>query len=558
MKDQLAALADRYWETLLEASPTMAGIIGDHRFDDRIEDATRETEDALIDSLTDIRDRAEAIDAADLDREDAVTRRALLFEADSHVGELRSRTAEYLVDPMIGIHMSLINFIPQLQPLTAEHAEAYVSKASQVGRLVDESIERLRQGIANGRTPPRLSAEKVIGQLDGYLAGPVEADPFLRIRPAEPMSGDEIGQWRERMKVQVEDVVRPAMARYRAAVADEVLPAARPQEKSGICWLPDGEEIYARAVRRYTSLDLSPQEIHQMGLDEIASLEDQYCALGGSVLGTNDLQEIYDRLRNDPALRFETSAEVKAHAQQALDRANEATPDWFGIRPQAPCVLMEMPEVGAEDQPLAYYLPPAADGSRPGLFFINTTDPTSRTRYESEALAFHESVPGHHFQLSIAQEMEGLPTFRQNALVTVYIEGWGLYTERLADEMGLYSGDLERMGILSFDSWRAGRLVVDTGLHAFGWSRQQAIDYLADNSPQAPNNIVNEVDRYIGYTGQALAYKIGQQEIFRLRDQAKRTLGDAFDIKGFHDTVLEAGPVPLDLLGDLVGEWAAG
>ena len=295
-----------------------------------------------------------------------------------------------------------------------------------------------------------------------------------------------------------------------------------------------------------------------MGLDEIASLEEQYRTAGGPVLGTEDLQEIYDRLRNDPALRFETSAEVKAHAQDALDRANAATPDWFGTLPQAPCVLMEMPEVGAEDQPLASYLPPAADGSRPGLFFINTTDPTTRTRYESEALAFHESVPGHHFQLSIAQEMEGLPAFRQNALVTVYVEGWGLYTERLADEMGLYSGDLERMGILSFDSWRAGRLVVDTGLHAFGWSRQQAIDYLTDNSPQVPNNIVNEVDRYIGYTGQALAYKIGQREMFRLRDQARRFMGDRFDIKGFHDTVLEAGPVPLDLLGDLVGDWAAG
>jgi len=558
VKDQLAALADHYWDTLLEASPTMAGILGDHRFDDRIEDASREAEDTLIAKLTDIRDRVEALDDGRLDREDSITRRVLLFETDSHIGELQSRTAEYLVDPMIGLHMSLINFIPQLQPLTAQHADAYVGKASQVGRLVDQSIERLRQGIANGRTPPLLSAEKVIGQLDGYLAGPVDADPFLRIRPAEPMSADEIGQWRERMRVQVEEVVRPALARYRAAVADEVLPAARPQDKSGICWLPDGEEIYARAIHRYTSLDLSPQAIHQMGLDEIASLEDQYRTLGGPVLGTDDLQEIYDRLRNDPALRFETSAEVKAHAQDALDRANAATPDWFGTLPKAPCVLMEMPEIGAEDQPLAYYLPPAADGSRPGLFFINTTDPTTRTRYESEALAFHESVPGHHFQLSIAQEMEGLPKFRQNALVTVYVEGWGLYTERLADEMGLYSGDLGRMGILSFDSWRAGRLVVDTGLHAFGWSRQQATDYLTENSPQAPNNIVNEVDRYIGYTGQALAYKIGQREIFRLRDQAKRTMGDRFDIKGFHDAVLEAGPVPLDLLGDLVGEWAAG
>ncbi|HEX5630545.1 MAG TPA: DUF885 domain-containing protein, partial [Acidimicrobiia bacterium] len=185
-------------------------------------------------------------------------------------------------------------------------------------------------------------------------------------------------------------------------------------------------------------------------------------------------------------------------------------------------------------------------------------EPTTRTRFEAEVLAFHESIPGHHLQIAIAQELEGVPTFRRNGNVTVYTEGWGLYTERLADEMGLYSSDVARLGMLSFDSWRAVRLVVDTGLHAMGWSRQQAIDYFVANSPQALNNIVNEVDRYIGYVGQALAYKIGQREIFRLRGEAQRTMGPRFDIKGFHDTVLASGPVPLELLGDLVREWAAG
>jgi uncharacterized protein (DUF885 family) len=217
-----------------------------------------------------------------------------------------------------------------------------------------------------------------------------------------------------------------------------------------------------------------------------------------------------------------------------------------------------VPEVGGEDAPLAYYLPPAADGSRPGIFFINTTRPTTRTRYESEALAFHEGVPGHHFQLALAQEMEDLPHFRRHALATAYVEGWGLYCERLADEMGLYSGDLERMGMLSFDSWRFGRLVTDSGMHALGWGRQQAIDYLTENTPQAPNNIENEVDRYIGWPGQALAYKIGQLEIRRLRAEAEKTMGARFDIKGFHDTVLAGGPVPLGVLGDLVGAWAKG
>ena len=218
--------------------------------------------------------------------------------------------------------------------------------------------------------------------------------------------------------------------------------------------------------------------------------------------------------------------------------------------------MAEMPAGGAQDAPIAYYLPPATDGSRPGTYFINTTEPTTRTRFESEALAFHESIPGHHLQIAIAQELEGIPEFRKHALVTVYVEGWGLYTERLADEMGLYSGPLQRMGMLSFDSWRAGRLVVDTGMHALGWSKQEAVDYLVNNSPLAVNNIENEVERYIGMPGQALAYMIGRLEIQKLRQDAEAAMAGRFDIKGFHDTVLSSGPVPLRVLRTLVEGWA--
>jgi uncharacterized protein (DUF885 family) len=325
-----------------------------------------------------------------------------------------------------------------------------------------------------------------------------------------------------------------------------------------VCWLPDGDEVYARSVGRFTSLDLSPDQIHEIGLDDIARLEDEYRDLGAAVLGTSDLPEIYQKLRNDPSLRFETAEQIIEAAQQAVTRAEEAAPGWFGVAPSTPCLVVPMPDVGAEDQPLAYYLPAAADGSRQGMFFVNLTDPGTRTRYESEALAFHEGVPGHHFQLTISQEMDHLPDFRRHALATAYVEGWGLYVERLADEMGLYTGDTERMGILSFDSWRAGRLVVDTAIHSMGWSRQQAIDYLTENSPQASNNIVNEVDRYIGWPGQALAYKMGQREIFRLREEARKSMGGRFDIRGFHDAVLTAGPVPLGVLGDVIRSWSAG
>jgi uncharacterized protein (DUF885 family) len=557
VNEQLDALAEKFWDRAMEESPMWASLLGDHRFDAEVEDLSAEHEAGNAAGFAAIRDAAAGIDPNTLDRNDRITRHVLISEADGIIGAIESHQAEYLVDPMLGLHMDIVQGVPQLRASEDSHAWAFVEKASKIGSQFDQLMERHRQGVANGRTPPIVGVEKVLNQLDALVSAPEESNAFMQITLPEDMSEAEQQRWREAMLEQVTKVVQPAFARYRTMIADEVVPHARPQEKSGVCWLPDGEEVYARAVKRYTSLDMDPREIHQIGLDEIASLESEYQELGDSVLGTTDLAEIYDRLRNDPALRFETSEQIQEAAERATARAVEATPEWFGRLPEAECIVQPIPEPGAKDATLAYYFPPAPDGSRPGIFFINLSEPTTRTRYESEALAYHEGVPGHHFQLSIAQELEGLPTFRQNGIVTVYVEGWGLYCERLADEMGLYSGDLERFGILSFDSWRAGRLVVDTGMHALGWSRQQAIDYLVDNSPQAPNNIENEVDRYIGYTGQALAYKMGQREIFRLRDLAKTTMGSHFDIKGFHDTVLENGPVPLDLLEELVIEWAS-
>ena len=558
MNPQLAALSDQFWDVAMANSPLWASLLGDHRFDAEVEDLSRENEDSLIERLDGIVASAAALDPATLDRDDRITRHVLMFEAEGISGSMLSRTAEFMVDPMLGLHMDIIQGVPQLRAATDEQASAYLEKASKVGRQFDQAMERHRQGVANRRTPPRISVEKVIGQLDAFSKLGVADNPFLQIALPEAWDDLKRTRWRHAMEDQVTTVVNPAFARYRDAVATEVLPHSRPPEHSGVCWLPDGEEIYRRAVKRYTSLDLEPREIHHIGLDEITSLEEEYRTLGSKVLDTDDVPLIYDRLRNDTSLRYATGEQVHRAAEGALARAREAIPRWFGRLPAAPCVVQPIPDVGAADATLAYYFPPSEDGSRPGIYFINLSEPTTRTRFESETLAFHESIPGHHLQIAIAQELEGVPKFRRNGNVTVYIEGWGLYTERLADEMGLYSGDLERMGILSFDSWRAGRLVVDTGLHAMGWSRQQAIDYFVDNSPQARNNIVNEVDRYIGYIGQALAYKMGQRELFRLRAEAKTLMGPRFDIRGFHDTVLENGPVPLDLLGDLVREWAAG
>ncbi|MDH3731497.1 MAG: DUF885 domain-containing protein, partial [Acidimicrobiia bacterium] len=548
---------ERFWTAQMSMNPTQANLYGDHRFDSDMDDVSLETEEQKIGTLQALIAEANAIELGTLESQDRITVELLVHEAKGGLVALEGRVAEFLVDPMIGAHVALPSFAPMASIAEPQHADDIAEKWSKVGLFFDQLAERHRQGVANGRTPPQMLVEKSLEQLDRYLASPVADDPFTK--PMAPSSFDEAQEagWRQRLADNVTDHIRPAVARYRDMVRDEVAPAARSNDIPGVGHIPGGAELYKAAIANYTSLDIEAEEIHQTGLDLIARLEDEYRDLGQAALSTSDLDEIYSRLRDDPELRYDSSADVMKDAERAVADAEAESPDWFGTLPQQRCRVMAIPELEAKEAPLAYYMPAAGDGSRPGMFFINSSDPSKMTRYESEALAFHEGVPGHHFQLTIALEIEELPIFRKNALLHAYVEGWGLYTERLADEMGLYSNDLARMGMLSFDSWRAGRLVVDTGLHAMGWSRQQAIDYLAAHSPQQQSNIENEVDRYIGYFGQAVSYMTGRLEIERLRDDAKARLGHAFDIKQFHDVVLGSGPLTLPVLGRLVEEWVS-
>ena len=549
MHAELDAVADAYWSFQAHRSPTTALLVGDDTTADLMEDFSRGAEDDAIARLEGFADRAEAIDPADLTADDRVTRDVLIEEARCEALELQSRFAEFAVDHVGGFHVTLLQLAPHLTATSPETADALVTKWSRVGAALDSATKRLRQGVATGRTPPRLAVARTIAQIDDYLASPVEGDPFTRSAPPAGFDTATTAAWRKSLTDQVTTSIRPAYAAYAAALRDEILPHARPEERSGLRWLPDGEAAYAAALRRHTSLELVPYDVHQLGLDEIRRLEDEYRRLVGG-----DAAAIYERLRSDPALRFTSSAEIIDAAQSAMDRAAAALPRWFGTVPSTRCVVAEI-AAGAEDSTLAYYLAPSSDGSRPGTYFVNTSEPTTRTRFESEALAFHESIPGHHLQASVALELPDLPAFRRHAAANAYVEGWALYTERLADEMGLYSDDVARLGILSFDSWRSGRLVVDTGIHALGWSRGDAIEWLIANSPQARNNVANEVDRYIGWPGQATAYKIGQREFLRLRRLAESTLGAGFDLRAFHDLVLGSGPVPLNVLDRLVTTW---
>ncbi len=545
---ELAKLADEYYDWTLRTQPIQATLRGVHDYDTEIGEFSREAEDRQIGELRGFATRALAIDEEGLSQQDRITRDVLLHECQSTADVMETRQAEMAVSHTIGIQTLLPVVVPQLPIETAEHGEAFIERFAKSGAAFTELKDRLAEGVARGRAPMRSTAEKTVAQIDGMLASPVEADPFTRAKT--PAGADE-AEWRGRLVSLVADEIRPALQLYRDFIADNVVPVGRSDEEAGLKWLADGEETYSRLVKQHTSLAMDPEEIHQIGLDQIAQLDEEYRQLGSEMFGTSNLPEIYAHLRDDADLHFKEGSEIVKASEVAMAKAKAAMGDWFGRLPQADCTVAETPT-----GPIAFYFPPAPDGSRPGTFFVNTTDPTMWGRYQIEAFAFHEGIPGHHLQLAIAQELEDIPEFRKHALVTVYAEGWGLYTERLADEMGIYGSTLDRFGMLAADSMRAGRLVVDTGIHAKGWSREQAIQYVLENSPLTRGTVEGEVDRYISMPGQALAYMIGRLEIMRMRAEAEESMGDRFDIKGFHDTVLSSGLVPMPTLDRMVKEWA--
>lgn len=556
----LAALAEEYWEGFLAAHPVSATALGDRRYDRLLDDISPAGREHERGQLVGVRRRAEEIPEEGLPAQERLTRASLITEVEGRLAQLEAGLEEWTVDPLGGPQAALFN-IEAFQPVrTVEQGDAMVGRWRAMGPYLEQHATNVERGLAAGKVAVREGVEKVISAMRAVLATPEESWALLNPLEADhadwPSGRQEA--FRHALTDAVRSVVRPAYERYAELLERRVLPAARPQERPGIMHVAGGRESYARLIRVYTSLPLSADEIHETGVREVGRIDDEMRRLGGKVLGVDDLDEIRRRLRTDPALHFTTRDEVEAKAASALARAKAAIPGWFGRLPRADCVVARIGEHEEQHTTIAYYRRPAADGSMPGRYYINTYAPETRPQYEAAALAYHESIPGHHLQIAIASELTGLPAFRRHTGVTAYIEGWALYTERLSDEMGLYSSDLDRMGVLSFDAWRACRLVVDTGMHAKGWSRREAIEYMLAHTALAENNIVNEVDRYIAWPGQALAYKMGQLEIQRLRAEAERRLGGRFDIKGFHDAVLENGALALEPLRRVVEEWVGG
>jgi uncharacterized protein (DUF885 family) len=551
----LARLSEDYFRTYCQTHPFSASIFGVSGYDAEVPDRSRAADERQRERLAGHAAELARLDPAGLAETDRITHAVLARTLRDQQELLRHRVDEVSVSAtMMGALSGVVSLAAATSVTEPDRAEAYLSRLGKFGGYFDTLAQRHRQATVDGRFPTALGVSQAVAQLDGYLALPLEQDPFLRPEPGPEV---DIGGWKARAAELVETVVRPALVRYRATLADELLPVGRPDEQVGLCHLPGGTDGYLALARAHTTTELSLEEIHETGLRLVAELRDEFAERGGRALGTTDVPEVLRRLRDDPELRFTSSAEIVDTVEGALRRAEEALPDYFPGYRIAPCVIREMSPVEAANSVLGYYQPPAADGSRPGAHVVNSHRPALRPRFEYEALAFHESVPGHHLQFAVAQTLTGLPDFRRFGYVTAYGEGWGLYTERLCDEMGLYSDELSRLGMVSFDAWRACRLVVDTGMHHYGWSRQRAIDFMIDNTALSETNIANEVDRYIASPGQALAYMIGRLRIRALRDQLSEAQGAAFDIRDFHGRVLGHGSVPLDVLDAVVLNGAA-
>jgi uncharacterized protein (DUF885 family) len=537
---QISELADTYHRYRQSTDHHRLLWMGDLDQIEHWEDVTADGLRFRIEELRDFADRADGLDPADAGE------RALLqtisFTARSAANELVWRSELEFPNPAIGLVPRILTFLPKYTLVTEDQGSRYHEKLRSLPEfLADAGAALLTE---DGPRPLTRHMTDTIAAIDAQLSRGDATNPLLGQPAPTATSIEDQERWRHETNRLVHDAVHPALARYRdslAAAAD----SGRDDGKPGLCHLDGGAALYQDLVWSHTSLELTGEAVHEIGLEQITRLEDEYRSLAGPTLGTEDIDQIYSRLRDDPDLTYRDGAQLVADASRALERAAEAAPAWFGKLPESPCVAEEIAQ-GA----LAFYSKPIPEVGKPGRFYFNTSDPSAWKTFQLEAVTFHESIPGHHLQLALVVETDEIHGVHTDLPVTVYAEGWGLYTERLADEMGLYSSDLDRIGMLAADSMRACRLVTDTGMHALGWSRDQAVQYVLDHSPLSRRIAEGEIDRYIGMPGQALSYMIGRIEIDRIRRDSEQRAD--FEIKSFHDAVLSNGMVPLGTLRELV------
>jgi uncharacterized protein (DUF885 family) len=545
-------IASRFWESLLELSPTVATVYGDDRFDDRLDDPGPAGRAAHRDLAERVRTEVAGVAAEALPVEDQITLEMLAITAD-----LTIRSDELAVHELRALNhidgvQTVLAQLAVFQPAdTPERLDRWLARLRAYGPMVDATIGVLRDGIASGRTSARIVAERTIAQLDGVLGLPLEASPVVRMsRVADDAA-------RERVAAAVRDLVRPADHRFLEFLRQEYLATTR--EQPGLISAPGGDALYRHAIRTWTTLDGEPHEIHQVGLDELAHIDAERREIARQAGFGDDVDGYRLSLAVDPANQAATPELLVARASEDIARAAAVAPRVFGRLPKAGCVVQPVEAFKEKDAPFAYYYPPTVDGSRPGTYYVNTYDLPSRTFSKLASTTYHEAIPGHHYQIALEMEHPSLNMFRRlgsRLTGSAYVEGWGLYSERLADELGLYRSLSERLGMLDAQAWRASRLIVDSGMHGLGWSRRQSIDWMLRTGLSETDAVI-ETDRYIGWPGQALSYMIGLREIRRLRRELEASMGPAFDLRRFHDELIGHGALPLVTLARELPRWVA-
>ncbi|MBL9122082.1 MAG: DUF885 domain-containing protein [Planctomycetaceae bacterium] len=553
--EQLQQLFDDAWQFQLREDPLFATFAGDHRYNDRLPDVSlaaqsrqHEGDRAFLARLLEIpRDQLAPAEQVNYDIFARLKRDQIAeYEFESYLMPITGRT---------GFHISFPELAREVPLVTVRDYENYIARLNAFGKYADQHIDLMRRGLDRGFVLP---ADVLRGYADPLLGNIVEDphqsllyEPLVDFPPHVGAADQE--RLRKAGAEAIAGVVVPAYKRFYQFMTDEYVPQARTQV--GASALPNGRAFYRHRVKHYTTLPLEPQEVHDIGQAEVKRIRAEMDAIIKRVGFEGDFAKFVEHLRTDPKFYAATPEQLLKETSLVLKRMDGELPKLFKTLPRTPYGIREVPAYIASQTTTAYYQPPAGDGTRAGYYYVNTSNLKSRPLYEIEALSLHEAVPGHHLQIALQQELTGMPQFRRFAGFTAFVEGWGLYAERLGLESGFYEDPYRDFGRLSYEMWRACRLVVDTGMHYLGWTRQQAIDFMAENSALTLHNITTEVDRYIGWPGQALAYKIGELTIRQQRELAEKELGDKFDVREFHDVVLGSGGVPLDVLGANVKAW---
>jgi uncharacterized protein (DUF885 family) len=545
------AVAARFWEDMLVLNPTVATMYGDHRFDDRLEDPSKAGREAVRSLISHAAAEAKAVPEAELNVEDRITRDMLAIAADLAVREEELGVYELrAVNHMDGPQQVLPQVLGWQSAETPEELDALLARLNAYPKFMDSITEIAREGVASGLTVSRIVAERTIEQMRGMLS--VSAEESV-VAGAARVKDDAA---REKVVAAVRDAVHPAERRYLDMLETAYLPATRDDDHPGLCHMPTGGSLYRYFVKAWTTLELDADEIHRIGWEEFNAISAEREELA-SAEGFATVEAFRAAVVADPANRAATREELVARATEDIERANAVAPSVFGRLPRVGCLVRPVEEFREKDMAFAFYYPPSTDGSRPGTYYVNTYDLPSRNYHKLASTTYHEAVPGHHFQITLEMEHPNLNVFRRLGSRMVggaYVEGWGLYSERLADELGLYRNAAERLGMLDAQAWRASRLIVDSGVHGLGWTRQQGIDQLLKTGLSSTDAVI-ETDRYISWPGQALCYMLGMREIRRLRRELEARDGAAFDLKRFHDEVIGHGSLPLATLAAELPNW---